>query len=145
MISVLLQYKNEDCINLILNELDVNLSFLDLSDDNIKKYLLKIDKFSVFEKYYIENNLAGFVSFYCNNEETKEAFITLVLVDKNYRGMSIAQKLIIEVIDIIKEKGFLKCTLEVKADNLNAIKLYSKIGFSENYRKGNIISMSILV
>lgn len=142
---MLLQYKNEDCINLILNELDVNLSFLDLSDDNIKKYLLKIDKFSVFEKYYIENNLAGFVSFYCNNEETKEAFITLVLVDKNYRGMSIAQKLIIEVIDIIKEKGFLKCTLEVKADNLNAIKLYSKIGFSENYRKGNIISMSILV
>ena len=142
---MLLQYKNEDCINLILNELDVNPSFLDLSDDNIKKYLLKIDEFSVFEKYYIDNQLAGLVSFYCNNEGTKEAFITLVLVDHSYRGKGIAQKLIIKVIDIIKEQGFLKCALEVKADNLNAIKLYSKIGFSEKYRKDDIISMSILV
>ena len=138
-------YKNPECIELVRRQLHINRDFLPLSDSEIEGYLSKIDSLSIFNKYYIENNLAGFVSFYCNNEESKEAFITLVLVDESYRGMSIAQKLIIEVIDIIKEQGFLKCNLEVKADNVNAIKLYSKIGFSENYRKGDIISMSILV
>ena len=138
-------YKNPECIKLVRRQLHINRDFLPLSDSEIEGYLSKIDSLSIFNKYYIENNLAGFVSFYCNNEESKEAFITLVLVDESYRGMSIAQKLIIKVIDIIKEQGFLKCNLEVKADNVNAIKLYSKIGFSENYRKGDIISMSILV
>lgn len=138
-------YKNPECIELVRKQLHVNRNFLTLSDFEIEGYLSKIDSLSIFEKYNIENNLAGFVSFYCNNEESKEAFITMVLVDKSYRGKGIAQKLIIEVIDIIKEQGFLKCNLEVKADNVNAIKLYSKIGFSESYRKGDIISMSILV
>ena len=138
-------YKNPECIKLVRRQLHVNRDFLSLSDSEIEGYLLKIDSLSIFEKYYIENNLAGFVSFYCNNEESKEAFITMVLVDESYRGKGIAQKLIIEVIDIIKEQGFLKCNLEVKADNVNAIKLYSKIGFSESYRKGDIISMSIRV
>ena len=138
-------YKNPECIKLVRRQLHINRDFLPLSDSEIEGYLSKIDSLSIFNKYYIENNLAGFVSFYCNNEESKEAFITLVLVDESYRGMSIAQKLIIKVIDIIKEQGFLKCNLEVKADNVNATKLYSKIGFSESYRKGDIISMSILV
>lgn len=140
-----LPYKNKKCISLIMSELEINRGFISLSDCKVKSYLRKIDEFSIFEKHYIKNNLAGFVSFYCNNEETKEAFITLVLVDHNYRGMSIAKKLMTSVIVKVKEKGFLKCNLEVKADNLNAIQLYSKIGFSENYRKGDIISMSILV
>lgn len=138
-------YKNPECIELVRKQLHVNRDFISLSDSEIEGYFSKIDSLSIFEKYYIENNLAGFVSFYCNNKESKEAFITMVLVDKSYRGEGIAQKLIIEVINIIKEKGFLKCVLEVKADNLNAIKLYSKIGFSENCRKGDIISMSIMV
>lgn len=138
-------YKNPECIELVRKQLHVNRDFLSLSDFEIEGYLSKIDSLSIFEKYYIENKLAGFVSFYCNNEESKEAFITMVLVDESYRGKGIAQKLIIEVIDIIKEQGFLKCNLEVKADNVNATKLYSKIGFSESYRKGDIISMSILV
>ena len=138
-------YKNPKCIELVRKQLHVNRDFLSLSDFEIEGYLSKIDSLSIFEEYYIENKLAGFVSFYCNNEESKEAFITMVLVDKIYRGKGIAQRLIIEVIDIIKEQGFLKCNLEVKADNVNAIKLYSKIGFFESYRKGDIISMSIMV
>lgn len=138
-------YKNPKCIELVRKQLHVNRDFLSLSDFEIEGYLSKIDSISIFEKYYIENNLAGFISFYCNNEETKEAFITLVLVDHNYRGMNIAKKLMTRVIEKVKEKGFLKCGLEVRADNVNAIKLYSKIGFSENYRKGDIISMSIMV
>lgn len=145
MIFVSLPYKNKECISLIVNELEINRGFIYLPDCEVQNYLRKIDEFSIFEKYYIKNNLAGFISFYCNNKESKEAFITLVLIDKSYRGIGIAQKLIIKVIDIIKKQGFLKCGLEVKADNLNAIKLYSKIEFFENYRKGDIISMSILV
>ena len=124
-----LLYKNKACISLILKELEINRGFLPLSKSEIESYISKIDS----------------ISFYCNNEENKEAFITLVLVDHNYRGMNIAKKLMTRVIEKVKEKGFLKCGLEVKVDNSNAIKLYSKIGFSENYRKGDIISMSILV
>ena len=140
-----LPYKNKECISLIMSELEINRDFIYLSDYKVQSYLRKIDEFSIFEKYYIKSNLVGFISFYCNNKETKEAFITLVLVDHNYRGMNIAMKLMTRVIEKVKEKGFLKCGLEVRADNVNAIKLYSKIGFSESYRKGDIISMSIMV
>ena len=142
---MLLQYNSKDCINLILKELETNSFLLDLPDDEIEQYLLKIDEFSIFEKYYVDKQLAGFISYYCNNKETKEAFITLVLVDKKYRGMSIAQKLIISVISIVKDRGFFKCTLQVKVKNTSAIHLYKKTGFYETYRNADSIFMSILV
>lgn len=138
-------YKNPECIELVRKQLHFNRDFLSISDSEIEDYFSKIDSLSIFEKYYIENNLAGFVSFYCNNEESKEAFITMVLVDKSYRGRKIAKKLLTNVINSIKTKNFSKCSLEVEVKNINAIYLYKKIGFYETHVEDNSVFMSISI
>ena len=139
------RFNNQDCIDLINQELDHNWGFLSLSANEVDKYLLKIDTYSIFERYYVEKKLSGFISFYCNNDETKEAFITLVLVNKKYRGMKIAQKLLTRVISRVKAKGFTKCSLEVKIANENAIHIYKTVGFYESHRDDKSIFMSKLV
>lgn len=138
-------YNNKDCISLVIQELETNPSFLPVVYEEIEDYLLKIDQYSIFQKYYIDNQLAGFVSFYCNNETTREAFITLVLVNNNFRGKKIARKLLSDTIDNIKKNNFSKCSLEVNVKNRNAIHLYEKIGFYEVSKKDDSIFMSIMV
>lgn len=138
-------YNNKDCISLVIQELETNPSFLPMPYKKIKDYLIKIDQHSIFQKQYVDNQLAGFVSFYCNNEKTKEAFITLVLINNNFRGKKIAQKLLKDTISNIREKKFSRCSLEVNIENKNALHLYEKIGFYEVYKKDDSIFMSITV
>ncbi|MDT9701955.1 GNAT family N-acetyltransferase, partial [Streptomyces sp. P17] len=72
---------------------------------------------------------AGFVAFYCNNPSKEDAFITLVLVSPFFRGRGISNILLSCVLDICKSRNFKTCTLEVKNNNLSAIRVYSNLGF----------------
>jgi ribosomal protein S18 acetylase RimI-like enzyme len=138
-------FQNLDCINLILRELYRNPKFFsDLNIDS-KLYLKKIDKYASFEKCYVDNTLAGIVAYYCNNLESKEAFVTLVLVDDDFRGLGIAQKLMNKVIDIIRSKEFTKCTLEVSLKKPQVIRLYEKLNYVETHRNADSAFMSVLV
>lgn len=138
-------YKNQDSIKLILEELSFNSEFLPFTDEELKNYFIKIDGLSTFEKYYINGNLAGFISFYCNDRDTKEAYITLVLVDQKFRGMKIAKMMLIKVLAYVKDNKFSKCSLEVNRNNLAAINLYKSIGFNEVNINNDNIYMTVLV
>lgn len=142
---VLTLYRNQDCIDLIHSELEYNPEFLVLNQHESESYFTKIDTYSTFSKYFENDVLAGFISYYCNNLETKEAFITLVLVNRLYRGRSIARKLIENVLITLKKNGFFECKLEVRKDNINAIKLYESLGFSTLYVSADKLVMSVLV
>ncbi len=48
-----------------------------------------------------------------------------------YRGKGIGKKLLEKIIDVGREKGFCKITLEVRHDNINAQKLYKSLGFAD--------------
>lgn len=138
-------YKNQDCIDLILKEANSDPDFLADLDIYLSSYLNKIDKNAIFEKHYVDNNLAGIIVYYCNNLETKEAFITLVVVDRGFRGLGIAQRLMNNVIASVKIKGFERCRLEVKLNNPQAIRLYEKLNYKEDYRNDSSVFMSLLV
>lgn len=138
-------YKNKDCINLIIEELYKDPSFLSVLETDFDIYFRKIDKYASFEKYYVDGNLAGITAYYCNNLESKEAFITLVLVANNFRGLGIAQKLMKNVISAVKLKGFIKCSLEVSLKNSQVIRLYEKLNYVEDYRNDHSAFMSVLV
>lgn len=58
-----------------------------------------------------------------------EAHITNVAVHPEYRGRSIGRKLMVEVLARAKERGAECATLEVRASNDPAIKLYESMGF----------------
>lgn len=57
--------------------------------------------------------------------------ITNVAVHKNYRGKQIAFSLLAYAMEDFKKDGVENFTLEVRASNVAAIKLYEKLGFIE--------------
>ncbi len=46
-----------------------------------------------------------------------------------HRGVGLAEKLLLGMLSILKEKGFKQTELEVKVTNLKAIALYERLGF----------------
>ena len=60
-----------------------------------------------------------------------EGHITNVAVDPDHRRQHIAEKIIEEMIRRTSEEGITSWTLEVRADNEPAIRLYEKMGFRE--------------
>ena len=76
------------------------------------------------------------------------ADIRSLCVDEEYRGKGVAKQLVQEALQILKEKKMRKIIARAKADNANAIKVFSAAGFEqegyfkEHYRKGiDIIQM----
>lgn len=58
-----------------------------------------------------------------------EAHITNVAILPEYRGLGLAQRLILRLLSLARERGMSRATLEVRVSNLPAQKLYEKFGF----------------
>jgi ribosomal protein S18 acetylase RimI-like enzyme len=71
----------------------------------------------------------GVVAFYCNDATTRQAYITLVLVDPGDRGSGLGRALVGGVLDIARRRGFTSCRLEVAKRNDIARAMYLAIGF----------------
>ena len=66
-----------------------------------------------------------------------DADITNVMVREDHRRAGIAEEMLKELMERSKEIGARNFTLEVRASNLPAIRLYEKLGFkSEGVRPG---------
>jgi len=66
-----------------------------------------------------------------------EGHITNIAVHPEYRQNGIGSRLVEKLVDIAKERGIVKMTLEVRKSNLAAQALYCKYGFKEmGLRKG---------
>lgn len=78
---------------------------------------------------HIENGeLVGTLIYY---NILDEAEILKIFLSPTYRGQGIAGKLIQDLEAQLKERSVQQCFLEVRRDNMAAIKLYKKMGFSE--------------
>ncbi|GEM_PF-1682859 len=106
-----------------------------IEEIDIKQYISKIKNKSEILSYSIEGECAGFVAFYCNNLESREAYITLVLTNPRFRGMGVGKNLLKMTLDSAQKRGFKACALEVRNENQNAIKLYESLGFSDFEQK----------
>jgi ribosomal-protein-alanine N-acetyltransferase len=87
--------------------------------------------------YEEDNNVLGFIHIENHFEITD---VINIAVDKNYQGKGIGKKLLQYVIDNTEAE---KIMLEVKVNNIAAIKLYESMGFKQihvrpNYYEGNI-------
>jgi len=79
----------------------------------------------------------GFSAFYCNDPLKINAYITLIWVDKEYRGMGIFKKLLKKTIFYVKRQGFFKICLEVTYESIQYFE-YRKIGFKDVANEINI-------
>lgn len=58
-----------------------------------------------------------------------EGHIISIAVHPDYRGIGIGEKLLRENIKRLKDSGAERVVLEVRVDNIQALKLYQKLGF----------------
>jgi len=110
---------------------------------SLYEYVDKLKKNATFLEAYDNNTLAGLVAIYLNNHETNIAFISSVIVSKEYQGKGISKILLKTAIDTATLRNFQKIKLEVYRSNTKAIKLYKKLGFKESNKDFIFMELSI--
>lgn len=113
---------------LIKRELVRDNNFItdDISVDN---YIAKLRKLACFTHIVKDDSLIAFCAYYSNDNVNKVGFISMVIVAPDYRGKGVAEVIIESALKLMKLEGMLTCNLEVRSDNVFAIKLYEKLGF----------------
>lgn len=102
-------------------------AIVNISD--IDGYVQKILKYSSIISIIEEGKLHGFISYYNNDPEQKNAFLTLIAVHPDFQGKGIGKKLISFSLTDLKQKKFKNYSLEVLKHNTAAISLYENFGF----------------
>ncbi len=75
-------------------------------------------------------DIAGFIIAQDEVEETVEfGHIITINVASNYRHKGVASRLLHEIEELLKQRSIAECRLEVREDNVAAIKLYHKLGY----------------
>lgn len=73
----------------------------------------------------------GFVFFYCNDPAKYSSYITLLMVSQSSRKLGIGAALVRYVLTLTAQRGFKVCRLEVRKENISAIKFYETMGFCQ--------------
>ncbi len=96
---------------------------------------LKNHTFSFVLFIVVENNIVGLATCFINFSTFKAKYylnIHDLIVLNEYRGKGLGRKLLEKCIDISRERGYCKITLEVRDDNKNAQVLYKSLGFKDS-------------
>ena len=109
---------------------EVNHEFSPSLDDKVvlRDYATKIQEQARVMIETDGSGICGMVVFYCNNQETKLAYISLVGVSTRARSQGIASRLVKSVCEYINTKEFYK--IGIHSNNPSAIRIYQQLGFS---------------
>ena len=129
---------------------------------NIENACFGSDAFSCYQIAYLitrskglfliaghNGEIAGYISFIISGRHNTGRIYSIA-VSPNHRGAGIADALMNEAIGYAKEKRLRAIFLEVKIDNIAAIKLYKKKGFvvhsiKQNYYKDGTSAYSMVL
>lgn len=114
-------------------------SFYDQSINSVEKIAELAKKFSnsaVFIVAKYDSDVAGFTAFYCNDVNTKIAYLSMIIVVESYKGKGVGSLLLNDCINLCIEHRMSKLRLEVNANNDTAIKFYIKNKFIHIGNKG---------
>jgi ribosomal protein S18 acetylase RimI-like enzyme len=96
---------------------------------DVESYLVKLEAHAEILSDSVPGRCRGFVAYYCNDQATRRAYITLVLVHPDDRGSGLGRTLVECVLNLARQRGFGSCRLEVGKDNRPARHLYAGLGF----------------
>lgn len=98
---------------------------------DINNYARKIFKYGqswvVLNK---EDKSVGILAAYMNDQESKTAYLTMLALDSSYRGLGLAEKLLILAEKKAEKLGMKSFKLEVHKNNHSAIGFYKKCGYN---------------
>lgn len=103
------------------------------NDETIGNLSRKFDVFGRVLAAYEEEIPAGFIAYYVN-DETKTAYISMIIIQKAYQGQGIGSVLLDAMLADCKNASQQSVRLEVANENKKAIGFYEKRGF---VREGN--------
>ena len=93
-------------------------------------YAQKLSEYAYVVEAREENESAGILVFYANDQKTKTAYISLIGVKKEKSRKGIGKALLNYCEEFSLKQGMSRLRLEVDKDNVNAIRFYEKNGFS---------------
>ena len=125
--------------------LECNNSFFPPLTDrvNIEEYSRKIFEKSVTFEAWNEHSLIGLLAAYFNDSSGLLAFITSVSVLKGFMSKGVASDLLRKCIEYAIKENFTKINLEVNKEDIKAIGLYRKFGFSIDDANNDILKMKL--
>ena len=94
-------------------------------DSLIEKYA----QFAYVIAAQFNNVLVGYAAFYCNDIITELAYLSMIVVKKEYQHFGIGKALMERMKTICMDKGFRAIRLEVDVNNNKARNLYHKCGY----------------
>lgn len=112
-----------ECANDFYNQIYNNA---DVIIDLARKFL----EYAYFEVAMSNNNTCcGFVAYYANDYFTLNAFVSMIVVKKEFQKLGIGKRLLEQVINRSKYFGLKSLSLKVDKTNENAINFYINRGF----------------
>lgn len=100
-----------------------------LSDEILRNLSNKYKNFGEVMLASNNNEIIGYIAYYRNDFDNYNAYISTVVIKKEYRGMGIGKSLLRKVISDCESHGFTTIKLEVDNNNDKAIFLYKSFGF----------------
>ena len=83
-----------------------------------------------YDVYYKEVEV-GIIVFWESEYDPDEAYINWISVKNKFEGHKIAQRVLRKILELLKELGYKKVTLEVPGNSPNARHIYEKLGFKK--------------
>jgi ribosomal protein S18 acetylase RimI-like enzyme len=109
----------------------------------LNDYAKKISSKAMRFEAWSDHTLVGLVAAYCNDPTKQVAYITNVSVLKVWTGEGIAFSLLQQCIAHATTLGMQQISLEVASDNVPAIKLYEKGGFTVGKVNAPFVTMDL--
>ena len=112
---------------------------------DINEYAKKIGNKARRFEAWSGGSLVGLVAAYCNDRETRLAYITSVSVQRQWAGNGIATRLIARCVAHAVASAMRQVNLEVAREDSRAIKLYEKCGFTAGELNAQFVQMSLVL
>lgn len=121
--------KNKDEILSTLIHFKKEVFDKSISDEH---FIALADKFAQYGVFVVASegiSDVGYVAFYCNDFETKTAFISMIIVGYKFQSNGYGRKLLGKALQIARKSGMNVVKLEVNQANRNALNFYYRAGF----------------
>lgn len=114
-----------------------------LGERSVHEYARKLATQAELITWADQGRLGAFVALYGNDAAGKDAFISMVVVARPFRGRGLAAGLVGAALSILRSRGFARCRLQVHRENASALRMYERMDFRKVDDSGQLITMEL--